>query len=279
MKEFSDSENVVGKHEDYHNLHDTYYGPITDEEGVVHRYIVMQYIKGKVLKDLLSVRHSGFYVVEYEYALYYIHQIITGIKDIHDKGWAHRDIKLENIMLEDNTDRCIIIDLGFAVNVDNPVDGYTCKKVKGTWHYAAPELVNPEKINSEKSFNCQKADIFAAGVCLYYMLYGSSPFRRRKNGGITNNDIGDDDIIVPKYDQSSKWTDEDNVKIKDLIKKMLNVDMDKRPDAEECLKILPARGGGISNLNNRKKSKRRKRKSKSKRRKSKRRSKRRSKKR
>ena len=89
-----------------------------------------------------------------------------GIQYLHSKKIAHRDIKLDNIMVNENYD-VKIIDFGFSLFTTNN------KKLNlhcGTPSYMAPELV------AKKDYLGQPVDVWALGVLLYKMLTGYYPF-------------------------------------------------------------------------------------------------------
>ena len=93
-------------------------------------------------------------------------RIIMGIQYLHSKKIAHRDIKLDNIMVNENYD-VKIIDFGFSLFTTNN------KKLNlhcGTPSYMAPELV------AKKDYLGQPVDVWALGVLLYKMLTGYYPF-------------------------------------------------------------------------------------------------------
>ena len=68
-----------------------------------------------------------------------LYEIVIGISEIHKKGFIHRDIKTENIMIRNGTNLSIvIIDLGFCIEVSEKSQGF--KKV-GSYGYVAPEIL------------------------------------------------------------------------------------------------------------------------------------------
>ena len=94
-------------------------------------------------------------------------QVVSGIEYCHARCITHRDIKLENVLL--NAEMNVkIIDFGFSTCIPND------KRIKifcGTPSYMAPEIVN-------KTEYCgPPADIWALGILLYAMLNGCFPFR------------------------------------------------------------------------------------------------------
>lgn len=94
-------------------------------------------------------------------------QIITGIGYIHSKSILHRDIKLDNILL-DGKGTVKIADFGVSKLVKK---GEVMHEQCGTPAYIAPEIIR------DKGYEGFKADIWSAGVVLFAMLYGTVPFK------------------------------------------------------------------------------------------------------
>ena len=94
-------------------------------------------------------------------------ELVEGINYCHEKNIVHRDIKMENILIDDNKN-VKIIDFGFSI-ISEPD-----KKLNifcGTPSYMAPEIVS--KIN----YKGTPADIWALGILLFALLTGTFPFR------------------------------------------------------------------------------------------------------
>ena len=102
-------------------------------------------------------------------ARYYFNQILQGVQHIHEKGFCHRDLKLENMML-DNLFNIKIIDFGFAC----PLNGKNIRDAVGTQGYIAPEIL------TNKSYDGRKADIFSLGVILFILYSGFPPFYKKE---------------------------------------------------------------------------------------------------
>ena len=106
--------------------------------------------------------------------------LVEGINYCHTKNIVHRDIKMENILIDDNK-KVKIIDFGFSV-ISEPD-----KKLNifcGTPSYMAPEIVS--KIN----YKGLPADIWALGILLFALLTGTFPFRGNKSIIYNRNLIG-----------------------------------------------------------------------------------------
>lgn len=104
--------------------------------------------------------------------------MVQGIYYCHQRNVTHRDIKLENILLDETRERVKIIDFGFSTCIPHE------RKVKifcGTPSYMAPEIV------SKIEYSGPPADIWALGVLLYALLCGKFPFRGSNDKELYNN--------------------------------------------------------------------------------------------
>ena len=99
-----------------------------------------------------------------------IHNLVDGLRTIHENHIPHRDIKPDNIMVEPETGNIKYIDFGLACMGD------TCraKRVAGTKAYMAPELFMGGGLSMEVY---EKADIYALGCTMYEMFFKETPFR------------------------------------------------------------------------------------------------------
>lgn len=101
------------------------------------------------------------------------HQLMDALAYIHRSGYAHCDIKPENIMFDSNMN-IKLTDLGSAVYAtDKPPT-----TINGTLLYISPELANCNCVDRRKS------DIWAAGIVLHGIFAGASPFHRQTRRGI-----------------------------------------------------------------------------------------------
>lgn len=134
---------------------------INEFEG--RTFIAMQFVEGSTLRDrVLSGR------IETVDALRYLVQIADGLKQAHEQGIVHRDMKSSNIMITP-TGRAVIMDFGLA----RPAGaGRTDERFssRGTSAYMSPEQARGESVD-------QRTDIWSLGVVLYEMLAGRLPFR------------------------------------------------------------------------------------------------------
>ena len=123
-------------------------------------------------------------------------QLLRGIAYMHSKDYAHRDLKLDNILMDVATKNIKIIDFGFSLKskADEKLSVFC-----GTPHYMDPDIVR------KQSYNGQAADVWACGIILYIIFVGKLPFfgefeadlfRKIQSGKFTAipNDLGDEKI-------------------------------------------------------------------------------------
>lgn len=131
------------------------------EEDSDH-YIVMEYIKGKTLKQLISQRGA----MEKHEAISIMDQLVSAVKEAHDKNIIHRDIKPQNILVKDDG-TVKITDFGIATVADQ-LQLTQADTVMGSVHYLAPELARGEAASFQ-------SDIYALGITFYELLTGQVP--------------------------------------------------------------------------------------------------------
>ncbi len=127
------------------------------------QYIVMEYVDGKTLKELINER-GGLYKEE---AVYIMKQLTSAISEAHKNEIIHRDIKPQNILCKSDGS-IIITDFGIAL-AQNALHLTQKETVMGSVHYLAPELARGEKATYQ-------SDIYALGIVFYELLAGSVPF-------------------------------------------------------------------------------------------------------
>jgi tetratricopeptide (TPR) repeat protein/predicted Ser/Thr protein kinase len=132
------------------------------EEAEDELFIVMEYIEGKTLSDVL-----GGGALPIDKAIKYAVQAAEGLEAAHEKGVVHRDIKSANIMVTDKG-QVKIMDFGLA-KVRGGKRVTTVGSTLGTAGYMSPEQARGEDVD-------QRTDIWSFGVVFYEMLTGQLPF-------------------------------------------------------------------------------------------------------
>lgn len=94
-------------------------------------------------------------------------QLVSGVAYMHSKNYAHRDLKLDNILMEFESKNIKIIDFGFSQKV-RPEEKMSI--FCGTPHYMDPDIVR------KQAYNGFAADVWACGVILYIIYVGKLPF-------------------------------------------------------------------------------------------------------
>ena len=189
-----------------HPLIAEYYGTIDLPDQTV---MVMEYVKGYSLLD--SLNQTGCYQ-ECEAQKVFC-QIVSAVKYMHGRNIAHRDLKLENILL--TFQRNIkLIDFGFSALVNGLLTTQCA-----SFPYAAPELFNAEGYT-------EKVDVWALGVILYGMLVGELPFGDGDLRSISEN----------VREKEPNYPDFLSAPVVNLIKLMLNKDQHKRLSIDQVEK-------------------------------------------
>mmetsp|Transcript_36715 Transcript_36715/g.108271 ORF Transcript_36715/g.108271 Transcript_36715/m.108271 type:complete len:446 (-) Transcript_36715:145-1482(-) len=147
-----------------------------------HLGIVMEYAAGGTLTDYVQARwetsdlRGGLFLSEDE-ARYFFKQYISAVEYLHAHHVAHRDLKLDNVVLDGHTPPWVkVCDFGFAKRWDVQANMHT---VIGTPVYMSPQLIASSA--TEQGYDASKADIWASAVLLFVMLLGQFPYDHTEN--------------------------------------------------------------------------------------------------
>ena len=186
-----------------------------------HYYIITEYCKEGELFSYIKNKYS-----ERQLAVLF-YQVFSGLWYLHENKILHRDIKLENIMIDGKENDketgeelfwVKIIDFGTAKLFEKNKNE---KDVVGSSYYIAPEVL-------KQSYN-EKCDTWSVGVILYMTLVGRAPF-----------DGKDDEEIIYKinsvdYNKNEPRLVKHSPEVRDLVSKLLDKDTEKRYSAKEAL--------------------------------------------
>ena len=146
-------------------VYDTGEEPATDGSGVAQPYIVMEYVAGRTLRDILR---EGRKILP-ERALEITSGVLSALDYSHRAGIIHRDIKPGNVMLTPSGD-VKVMDFGIARAISDASSTMTqTAAVVGTAQYLSPEQARGETVDS-------RSDVYSAGCLLYELLTGRPPF-------------------------------------------------------------------------------------------------------
>ncbi|WP_182525134.1 Stk1 family PASTA domain-containing Ser/Thr kinase [Nocardioides dongkuii] len=146
-------------------VYDTGEEPASDGSGVSQPYIVMEYVAGRTLRDIIR---EGRKILP-ERALEITSGVLSALDYSHRAGIIHRDIKPGNVMLTPTGD-VKVMDFGIARAMSDAANTMTqTAAVVGTAQYLSPEQARGETVDS-------RSDVYSAGCLLYELLTGRPPF-------------------------------------------------------------------------------------------------------
>ncbi|WP_105300292.1 Stk1 family PASTA domain-containing Ser/Thr kinase [Anaerococcus marasmi] len=173
-------------------------------EGRKIYYIVMEYVEGQTLKDLIDEKGklSNHDIIDYSV------QIAQALKSAHASGIIHRDIKPQNILI-DKFGLAKVTDFGIARVSSNATITYT-SSILGTVHYISPEQAKGKIVD-------EKSDLYSLGAVMYEMATGKVPFDADNSVGIAVMHI--QDKAKPAKELNEDLSDHLNFIIMKLLEK------------------------------------------------------------
>jgi serine/threonine protein kinase len=175
-----------------------------------HFYLILEYVEGYDLFTFMKRRN--FRVLSEQQAARIVFQLAGALIYSHSKGIIHRDIKLDNVLVDANGN-VKLIDFGLCEIVATPntlLQGWV-----GSLEYAAPEIL------LRTPYSGPKVDVWSLGVLFYSLLYGEFPFFA-------------EDFLRTGCHPPIEWPDEQlktpptSCGVKTLLKKMLESNPRKR---------------------------------------------------
>lgn len=190
-------------------------------------YIVMEYVRGQTLKELINKRGALHYVE----AVDIMKQVVSATALAHSMGIVHRDLKPQNILVTDSG-IVNIADFGIA-SIQSLSQVTQTDTIMGSLHYLAPEIARGEKATPQ-------SDIYALGVVFYELLRGDVPFNGESPVNIALKHMRDEIPSVRAYNPAIPQSVE-NIIIKATAKNTNNRYQcadDMLDDLDTCLERL-----------------------------------------
>ena len=155
-----------------------------NKKGQEKIYIVLEYMPNGTLSEYFENNQKIF---QEKYAKYLFSKIAKGVQEIHNSKLCHLDLKLENILLDENYNP-IICDFGFSMDSSQKIERY----------FYSPGYA-PKEIFEGKPYEGIKADIFSLGVVLFHIVTNKSIFYNKNKFIPEKNDNFDTYIDEDKY--------------------------------------------------------------------------------
>lgn len=184
-------------------------------------YIVMEYVDGETLKDLINKNKDGLSnhdIIDYSV------QIAQALSSAHQSNIVHRDIKPQNILM-DKYGLLKVTDFGIARVSTNATITYT-SSILGTVHYISPE-------QAKGKFVDEKSDLYSLGVVMYEMATGKVPFDADNSVGIAVMHIQDEPVEPKEINENL------SDRLNNIIMKLLEKNpQDRFSNAKELIRAL-----------------------------------------
>jgi serine/threonine-protein kinase len=155
-----------------------------------HPFIVMEFVKGKLLRDLMHERR-----LTRQEVIDYASGVLTALEFSHRAGVVHRDIKSANIMITE-TGAVKVMDFGIARAVsDSSATMAHTSGIMGTAQYFSPEQAKGESVDA-------RTDLYSSGVLIYEMLTGRPPFKGETAVSVAYQHVSEAVPVPSQFDAS-----------------------------------------------------------------------------
>ncbi|MDH3199039.1 MAG: protein kinase, partial [Candidatus Krumholzibacteria bacterium] len=159
------------------------------EETPEHVFIVMEYVEGDSIRDLVK---RG--ALPLERALEAAAQVLRALSVAHGAGIVHRDVKSDNVFI-DRAGQVRVLDFGLARSHDLAAISRTGSSA-GTPAYMSPEQVQGGSVD-------HRSDLFSFGVVLYEMVAGQLPFRGEHESAVTYSIVNETPAPIAKHNPAA----------------------------------------------------------------------------
>ncbi len=206
-----------------------------------HLCLVMEYAAGGSLTAYVAdkwrkAQELGLFLSEDE-ARYFFKQFLAAVEYCHSHLVAHRDLKLDNTLLDAADPPALkICDFGFAKTWSEEANMFT---QIGTPVYMSPELIHAKPGEANKGYDGRSVDVWASGILLLVMLLGSFPFDHTEHPDPNTSEAH---LEVWLQQVSKRWSEVPHMaeaakklspEVKDLLNRIFVIDAGKRVTIEQ----------------------------------------------
>jgi len=193
-------------------------------EPVTLNYLILKLASKRSLVEYISFLDEGFGET-YSKVIFY--KIVKNIQNIHKNGISHRDIKVDNILLDGDDYNLLISDFGHSIEYSPHLSG-----IAGTRKYRAPEI--------NGVYDGYKIDVFSLGITLMSITYGVSGFEKEPINSILYKLVQSKEeenlkIYWEKLEGEYEIIKEATDEFKNLFYNMIEFDPEKRYTIEQAL--------------------------------------------
>lgn len=187
-------------------------------------YLVMPLVKGQTLTAYLQ-EHRPLSMAE---AGHLVHGIAAGLTAAHKAGFVHRDVKPENVMIEGDDHRPLLMDFGIAKAFQSGKPGETrAGSIMGT-----PLYMSPEQATADPKVD-HRSDIYSLGVLAYEVFTGALPFQ-----GETGQDVIHQHVLTPPPDPRKARPDLSPAASQAILRALAKKPSERFQSADEFSRVL-----------------------------------------
>ena len=188
-------------------------------------FIIMEYIEGRNLADLLQAEG----VMTIEQACHTLSQVASALAAAHENGIVHRDVRPDNVVREEDSDRVVLTDFGIAGILETGNETITRLTQQGLL-LGDPRYMSPEQLLGESITD--ESDVYSLGIMGYELLTLKTPYEGTTSVQLVTAHLKREPIPLARL-----RPDADSA-LADLLERCLSKNPRHRPRASEVAKAL-----------------------------------------